>query len=229
MKLRSKKTLPPGGFAYTDPNKGLKFDGSVSFLEQVGIVSRYRKANQFPRASTVEVSEDIEAFTCQRVPDFCSPSESGEDKKKGLGFLPKSIHGLVSRAASESSRIAVGARILNEWRMEGPDPVAQEQSEQRAAICALCPYNQPESSFSIVGAAAETFKALMAVRAHKKIQTQHDDKLGVCDVCGCHLKLKVHTPIELVESGTPEDMLQMFPKICWVRTEIERNQNTPTP
>jgi hypothetical protein len=221
MKLRSRKTLPPGGFTYTDPNKGLTFDGSVSFLEQVGIVSRYRKANNFPRPSPVEVSEDLEAFTCARLPDFCSPSESAEDKKKGPGFLPQSLQRLVSRAAGAGSRVAVGARILNEWRMEGPDPVAPDKAEARASVCAMCPYNQPEASFSIVGAAAETFKALMEVRARKKIQTSNDEKLGVCDVCGCHLKLKVHTPLELVESGTPEDMLQMFPKICWVRTEIE--------
>lgn len=214
-KLITKKTLPPGGWIYEQEGASKPFAGMVSFSETANAILAFRKANKLKRATPVEVAEDLESFTCQRLPQLCSNFDGV--KKKPTRQEEIRTQSLVVRAAS---RLKSVSEILADWLGEGGKPVDSSLSEGRAAICAACPYNKPYSNFSITSMAAKTIKSFMDAKNKLSLTTPHDEKLGNCEICGCDLALKVHVPIENVMAGTDDGLLQLFPDgVCWIRTE----------
>lgn len=219
MKIISKSTLPPGGWAYIQPETKMKFDPMVSFNEQVGIIVKHRKANSLPGADPVTATEDLTRFNCLRLPSICVDESEGSKKKPG----PHPSHAGV--AASARQRAESAAVTITSWLGDGGKPVPKELALERASICAACPYNAEAKLFDLSKPAAATIKALLALKGTMNLTTPLDDKLGVCQICGCNLPLKVHTPIKNVLAGTDQDILKLFPDgICWIRSESEQPQ-----
>jgi hypothetical protein len=56
----------------------------------------------------------------------------------------------------------------------------------------------------------------------RKLSTPVDDKLNVCDVCLCPLKLKVHTPLKYIKANMSEPVLADLQKVekCWIVSEL---------
>lgn len=223
MNIISKKTLPSGGFSYVQPGfESIPFPGMNGWTQQVSSIVTFRKGNNLPRATAVEVAEDLEAYTCARLPRICRDHDGGSKKndtsQPRKGPVARAVSGLVDKAKR-------GFNTISSWLGEGGKPVPQELSELRGSICAQCPYNKPESGFSVMGSVAATVKDWSEARAGLKLSTSHDDKLGICEICGCHLKLKVHVPAQHIEAGTPDGLLQLFPaNFCWIRKEAEASQ-----
>jgi len=46
----------------------------------------------------------------------------------------------------------------------------------------------------------------------------NEDKLNMCRVCGCCIRLKVWTPLHHIIENTPDT--GKFPEHCWIRTEV---------
>lgn len=224
MKIISKSTLPPGGWKYTQPETNVSFDGMVSFSEQVGIIVKHRKANKLPGADPVTATEDLTRFNCARLPSICT--ESNPDSKKKPGPHPVSA----GVAATVRQRAESAAVTVTSWLGDGGKPVSAERAVERATICAACPYNAEAKLFDLSKPAAATLRALLAIKGTMNLTTPLDDKLGVCQICGCNLPLKVHTPIKNVLAGTDPDILKLFPDgICWIRSESEQQQHIKTP
>lgn len=72
LRLKSYTTFPPGGFYYQQPGyPKKKFTDYDGFLDQARRISKFRTANQLPRATVVESAEDLEASVCGRAPGAC--------------------------------------------------------------------------------------------------------------------------------------------------------------
>jgi hypothetical protein len=80
FKLITYSPFPPGEFVYEQTEGEYhKFDGSgLSMGQQAKNVLRFRAANHLPRATYVEVVQDIDAYTCARLknnPQFVIDSD----------------------------------------------------------------------------------------------------------------------------------------------------------
>lgn len=219
MNITSKNTLPAGGWSYVQPETKFKFDGMVGFNEQVGIIAKHRKANSLARATPAEASEDLEAYTCNRLPSCCSPDYLDPEVKKNFRNNPWAD---APHAANTLEKAESAITILRSWLGSGAEPVSSNLSTSRATICSACPYNKPASMFDLSKPAAAAIGLLMKLKGQKLIATPLDDSLGVCEICGCDLKTKVHTPIDHIKAGTDPDLMSLFPEgICWIRSESQ--------
>ena len=71
LRLRKYDFNVPGGYRYVQPETGMKFDGNTLFKPQVKAILTHRKANNLTRTTWDEVADDLEAYTCARMPGVC--------------------------------------------------------------------------------------------------------------------------------------------------------------
>ena len=64
-----------GGFRYIQPETGFKFDGNNAWRAQIRQIRAHRVGNQLPRQSLEQIADDLEAYTCNRLPNMCSDRE----------------------------------------------------------------------------------------------------------------------------------------------------------
>lgn len=114
-----------------------------------------------------------------------------------------------------------GAKILIEWVSSGEEAVHTMVSTRRASVCAACPVNKPGDMLSFfTKPVSDAIKLALNQRAGWKLETPHDGKLGVCEACGCPLKLKVHVPIDrIINKLSPETVSALDAK-CWILEEM---------
>lgn len=74
LRLLNPKQVPKDGFVYIEPSTGRPFGGMFSFSYVVQQILAYRKGNNLPRATTADVSADLDAYTCNRSPELCYDS-----------------------------------------------------------------------------------------------------------------------------------------------------------
>lgn len=112
-----------------------------------------------------------------------------------------------------------GAQILSDWLGEGAYPVPSEQAESRAAVCRLCPLNEPSSFSSWVKRGVA-----QVIRAHlfwkNRLSLPTDKTIGMCAACGCVLNLKVWVPLKHILDTLPQEDLDRLHPGCWVRKEM---------
>lgn len=225
MPLKSITNFPPGGFTYTQPESKLKFAQLIPLPDQAKLVADHRKSNALPGATTLEAERDIEEWTCLRLNDDPEWCVTDAQKKTVLLPLVKRL-GLAVQAVGESvSRAVAGARILYEWFGEGGVPVDQVLAQKRADFCIACPQNSSERG--PLSTLSETAHRHLEKRSEMKMWVMGEEKLGVCLVCDCPMKLKIHTPLDLITQHTTADTMRKLDNIptpCWVRDEV-RNQN----
>ena len=95
-----------------------------------------------------------------------------------------------------------------------------ELAEKRAAICAGCPSNEQGDLLSFfTKPLSEAIRRAYNLRAEYKLRTSQDDKLGVCGICSCPLKLMLHVPLEMKLKHLPDDVRAGLPPHCWVIKE----------
>lgn len=120
-----------------------------------------------------------------------------------------------STLREKAARAAGGAGRLVEWWGVGRI-VAQATADARAEVCARCPLNVPEKLFEkLTGAAAKLFRQAIAWKTKAGLRVPLEKQLRVCEACGCDLKLKVWSPIEVARQG---DLSGLDPK-CWILKE----------
>jgi hypothetical protein len=123
----------------------------------------------------------------------------------------------------------VGARTLVEWFGAGGNPVDKSQAEARAAVCAACEFNRPgDMSNWFTRAVSEAIRTKMGLFRGLNLTTTRDDRMGVCDVCSCALKLKLHIPIVHIKNEMPTEVSDALPQHCWiVKEKVSANADIP--
>jgi len=55
----------------------------------------------------------------------------------------------------------------------------------------------------------------------RKLTTTSDDKIQICEVCTCPLRLKVHTPLKFINAHLDDDVLRDLERVhgCWIPAE----------
>lgn len=129
----------------------------------------------------------------------------------------------------ELSNDAKGLMLLKDWLGDGGHPVDRVVAEQRAAICTggnagtHCINNvEPNWWNRVKHAVAEVICDQLSLKHKFSIETSKDVSLHMCKVCGCCLKLKVHTPPEHIAKHTTAPMLEQFPDFCWIKRETQK-------
>lgn len=231
MPLKTITNFPPGGFTYTQPETQMQFRQYMPIRDQAALVADHRKANRLPRATIPEAMQDIENWTCQRLnndPEWCiSPAQK---KTSALRHFGERLVAGAAVVAESVEKAVVGARIIYEWWGEGGRPVEPELSQRRADNCAACPKNSTDSTW--LSGFSETAREQLQLRSNLKMSVVGEEKLGVCTVCECPMKLKVHTPLALIAERTPQGVLDDLDKVegpCWVRDEIRANSPLSPP
>ncbi len=131
--------------------------------------------------------------------------------------------GNLQAAAGAVKKIWSGIRSLNEWGDAGFPHVDADKSTARAAVCVACPkHGEGDFSSWFTKPAAEGIRRLIERGKSVNLSTPHDEKLNVCNVCLCPMKLKVHAPIEIVRNGTDDATLAELRQApgCWIVKEI---------
>ena len=139
----------------------------------------------------------------------------------GGGPPPKPMApGLLERLKSVAGaviKVERGIETLLDWETSGLPPVSEDLSNWRASICVQCPKNgKGDLTRWFTVPASEQIRSHME-RLHKlELKTFHDEKLGVCEMCLCALKLKVHAPAELVKKHLDPALAKELPPNCWM-------------
>lgn len=189
-----------------------------------------RQANNLPRATRGEVEFDIDEAQCERLgfdAKFCIKKNSST----GFTFTPMRLFQAsathlregVKLVARRSAELASGVDILTDWLGAGGKPVEQSLSQSRADVCLQCSFNQP--GFKPVEAVAKAIAQQIEKKNELNLSVVGEENLHTCDVCWCHLPLKVHVPLIHITDNTPIAMIEKFQQSkpdCWLVTEINQ-------
>ena len=113
-----------------------------------------------------------------------------------------------------------GSTTLVEWANEGAPTVAPDLANHRAEVCVKCPMNGQggwEAYFTVP--VSNAIRTQLERKRNMKLETTHDDKLGVCEGCTCPLPLKVWLPIENIVGKMPQAQFDALHSDCWIRSE----------
>jgi hypothetical protein len=232
-RLKDRNSQIPYGLKFALPEVGYRsreFDSFSTILTDVSTIIRANPGKaaqlQWPTDETA-IANWIDAFNsnlCQvnGWNNYITDPGGGPS----ANFMPPSPQekSQMDAAAGHIKKIWSGVRTLNDWIDSGEPAVPQELSNLRAATCTACPKNGAGDFTSwFTAPAAAIIQRQVGKLADRKLSTQYDDSLGVCQVCLCPLKLKCHTPMKfIVDHLSPEveaDLIQVKPK-CWIISEM---------
>lgn len=246
--LKSKMRNPPQGwlFRQAETNWTNPLPMATTFEKTVKAIVAMRLNNPRHKLETdpLKVADELEQYTVTRLKNheqWCAPDmrdlpeeqQIAEVKKKEeipeppgkeiLSFPPQRElgPGRSVRLAAAVSHSANGYRILRDWLGDGGKPVEPGRAEYRAHICGQCPRNVRSNWLGRVGAAVA--RAVLEQRREKTalaITVPNESELGTCDVCLCHLPLKVHVPLPHIIKHTPPGVWAELPPNCWIRREF---------
>jgi hypothetical protein len=219
VQLRSRDKFPPGGFRYYQPQTNWAPPAWLSFHDTVVAIMNHRNANphqmkQFGWSGDYnKIADELDLFNALVA------LESGWNEfimGEGVPETPKPMPPVPPRPLSGRAVVA-GAKSLLEWTIDG-EIVPAGVAEGRAALCAQCPVNRKGTlSDWFTEKAATLIQRQFEIRASRELATSHDERLGLCDACGCPLKLKVFAPLSIIQKFLTPDMREKLWERCWIR------------
>lgn len=249
-----RKWPPRGGWIYHELATGWVAPSPMSdnFDTTVEKIIRHRAANRAYGLSVDPVDVQVELMdqTAQRIireaPEHAaawvvpldeeakkkSPGQTDQGQRsRGAGVVarhagPSAVERLLSRVRG----IARGAATLADWIGDGAEPVSESVADVRASICAQCSLNRPKEDFSevVTSEIAEAIYNQTIVKNALGRSTKSEDKLGMCDACGCPLRLKVWVPIGTIRARTDQTTMDAFAPGCWIRSERQTSSSAGT-
>lgn len=234
-RLKDRNRQIPHGLRFLQPETNWRPPRFASFMVIVGgLISHRRKHpdlaskhkwNLDPTAVANEVDEHNATY-CAKMGwlDYVQTDEGAAPTPKPQALLAEEKNAL-SVAASRAKKIWTGVKTLNEWIDSGTPPVETQKAEARAAICAACPKNgQGDFTSWFTKPAADMIAKQLQRLQGMKLSTPHDAKLNICEVCLCPLKLKVHTPINYIQTNLSPEIRTELSKVprCWITAEIRQ-------
>lgn len=221
-RLKNRWQSPIGGFMFTEPTTGAQLNG-WGFDALVSEIVAHRRLNprfNLPTDPNV-VAQELDLQNAMRM----QATRGGDlfimqDGGGGGNFTPPPRRNLAARVAAQGGRLGSGISVLADWLGDGANTVPPEQANTRAAICAKCPQNQPGDWTTWFSSPAASFiKTQLAHRNQMKLTTPDDDKISMCQACGCQLHLAVHVPLaHKLARMSPEVKAKLDPG-CWVLSE----------
>ena len=237
MNFRIKNYLaafPPGGWIYSEGGWTAPNPTGTGFRDQIVNISNFRRQN--PKLGLnphlLECEQALHNFTAERLKFHVNYVEAldGDSKKNSPAHSPSSLPtpaqpapGVVSRFWERFKNDAKGALHLGRWIGSGSVPVEPAVAATRAQACLRgsggnpCPHNQPGGV--IETAIAQEILEQTEVRKKLSLSVPGEPGLKSCNLCGCHLPLKVWV------SG-PFD-LEGRPPWCWQKPEPARLSGRP--
>jgi hypothetical protein len=121
-------------------------------------------------------------------------------------------------AADHARNTIAGAGVIADWLGAGLRPVDKPLAEKRAAVCAVCPQNQPAEGFfqKLDALAAKEIKRLIEVKNELELVTSQDAKLGACAACDCALGLKTWANLNHILAHTSDKVKAKLDPKCWI-------------
>jgi len=158
------------------------------------------------------VGFELEQFTAKRL--------GLPDPKLSPPPTRPQLSGAALAAVGNIKKLAAGNALLLEWQESGLPPVPAEISTSRAATCAECPKNDPGGLLKyFTGPVSDMIRKRLAKLHEMNLTTPSDEKLQVCSACLCPLRLKVHTPIQLIIKRLKPQFKADLHEKCWILSE----------
>lgn len=194
--FRYRQLGPPSGYSYKVPFSGEWLQaGDLASLVQRVRLAYTRNSKPAPPDLAARIEHDI----CLRNPEsFCTGDYESGDEQASI---------VTTRDVKEAT-----GRLKLKWSPERfLAPV--EQAESRAKVCVTCRLNSKGFCTTCNGLKGYVLDAIGSRT------TSLDDQLGVCGVCACIIKAKIHVSKEaLLAAGRPSGE-GVYPDNCWMVTE----------
>lgn len=211
MNLPNFIEVPPGCFHYVVPETGIRIpqNGNTSFPACVSAVQEHYRINGYTVPSNLR--QTIEDYCCSKQqPGHCR----GDDRPIGI-----------EKPATQQptlDQLRTGSQAVLSWLTKGK--VDEQTASLRALACRSCPLNQPlpEHCPSCKRGVLDWLKqaAVGALGPGK----DWEEGLKTCVICGCLLRLKVWTRIDVILKGMTKQQLEALDGGCWIRKEQEINE-----
>lgn len=222
-RLINRNVQIPGGMKWYQPETKWEAPRYASFEVIVTNLISHRLANPFlmeKHGWSVDpdtVRDEVDAYNakiCEQMGWTNYISGIG-DPSPPLSQRP------LQSLLQKSQHVVAGAETVVDF-VRKDEAVAPEISQRRAEVCAPCRFNTEGDllSFFTRQASEAIRKALEIVRG-ENLTTTRDGKLGVCSVCDCPLRLKVHFPIERIKQKMPQEVREKLPEWCWIVKELK--------
>lgn len=147
--------------------------------------------------------------------------DTGRDADLNPGWQQRVLEGLCiqhpeipCRDASKPLRtttlteILRAAYALKNFLTGGGSLVSPEVANERAQVCINCPMNKPANHCH---GCKEGIGWIFELISGRTVQNQ--DRLQSCELCGCALKILVHTPLEVISHEGIDR--EEYPSFCW--------------
>lgn len=244
MRLKNVNHDTPAGWKFNQSAITPKPIAAHSFGALVKEVVKIRKANpgitKRDNLSTdsAVVAQEVEAQIVAKLiamgnaNHFLTEDSASPLPKTFPPQWPTPLNGVAAVAASGSQpsippswlrklgNVAAGVKTLADWLGDSGIAVAKELSEKRASKCAKCPLNlSGDLSSFFTKPVSELIRRQLIERNELKLSTSQDEKLGICDACGCPIKLLVHVPLEYKLKHIPSAAKASLHPECWVLEE----------
>lgn len=217
----SRSQFPPNGWQFYQPSTGWSAPTpkASTFDQTVQLIIKHRLANPAQTARNnlaidpVSVGNELENFTRARL----GMPPMGVNAVDPKALAPRPLPQGVAAAVAAAGKMADGVALLLDWL---PDGVAVQKSlsERRGGVCATCPQNSDKAFGSwFTEPVSARLKKMVEARIDLDLTTPYDDKLGVCGVCLCPMKLKVHVPLDFILAHTKPATMAEFPEHCWIK------------
>lgn len=228
-KLKDRNKQIPNGFKFLQPETGWTSTPWASFSTIVRQLRDHRTGNPYLaqkhnwNTDDGVIADEVDAYNaaiCQAhgwkdyiidgsfnvsSPDYSPPVRT---KKKGA-VVQRLVRGGIAWAT---------------WLGTGRKPVEPTLSEARAQVCVKCPLNRQGNwieEFEMK--AAEVLKTQIGLKNKMDLKTSVDDRLGICDACGCPMELKVHADLEFILQKTDTETKAAFDPLCWILSEESKH------
>ena len=202
LRLKTKTEIPPGEYAYTDPDTGHTSKGGT-FHECVLLARKHRQENNLPVPDDFEAQ--VEHFICARLsPQWCA----FEDNTIMIPTPDMSVDALIAGGRALLT-LVVNSLNADSW-------VSPEEAERRAYTCARCPLNGNAEGCS----PCRGLEAVASVteRLRNTRNTRQDKWLRYCMACGCSLKLIVWVSNKILDDGMTDEkraLIEQRAPHCW--------------
>jgi hypothetical protein len=193
--------------------KATTFDTTVTQIIQHRLANPALMLRHKLSTDRTVVANELENFTRARL--GMQPLGAGNPKPMPSRTLPQAVLGQVAAVA----KMADGIGLLLDFIPNGT-PVAPELAAKRAEVCSTCPKNSEKAFLSFfTQPASERLQKMVEARTELHLSTPYDEKLGICQICLCPMRLKCHLPMDVILSKTKPATMAEFPDHCWIKRQ----------
>lgn len=196
------------------------FDASVKAIIKHRVANRAVTTKNNLSTDYDDVANELENYTRLRLGIPLPGAISFFQRSRSNQRQSAEVAAAESNWTRKITRIGTGVATLRDWLGSDGKPVSTELSEARASVCETCPQNTKGDWLSLfTKPVSNIILAQIAERNRMKLATSKDAALGLCEACGCPLKLKVHVPLSFIKSHMqPTESSNLDPR-CWILKE----------